>query len=552
MNIIERITSIMSPKKFNSLVEEAVKREIDKVHNWMADTADGQRYDMPGIHIFASQADVYRISPLVGTALDILGDDMGLLDLNVKRRVGEEVRDVNNHEFEYRVYGSITYPNPLESKKEFLKATAIGYKLNGNHVWWLNRESWNDKPEEIWQWPFERVQPIPDGRQYISHYEYYPLGLKEPIKIPTWQIIHFKTYNPHNPFVGLSPMESLADTVLGEKGMRKVQQQMYTERGGSPPDILSFKEWIPDEIWREMQAEKERSAKSNKTMMLRGTKGDVSWQSRAVSNKESDFISLLSENMETIFNRLCPGLLAMVATDANRSTADAARATYEEKTRWPMLVEIGGKITSEIMPAYGRNLIAEFDDPRVVDRTLELNEQEAFERSHTLDEVRREYYGDDEIGDERGGLLIVQIRGASTGITDDNPDNPNNPRGNGQNNENLINPESETDTEQPQDDMMQGMSDDGTTVKAAIDALYKWRRQVADGRWEKAAKFSNADIPLEMERSIKSRLKGISNAKRGAAMMDEYIESLKPKPKVNPLDLLNGIEKGIRELEALR
>lgn len=533
MKLVDRIASVLSPKRFNELVSEAVKRELDKAPRWLLDTADAERYGLPDPFVYMTQADMYRLSPILGTALDVLGNDIGLSKPNVKRRVGEEVRDVPNHEFETRVYGSLKYPNPLESGMEFLKATAIGRVLNGNHVWWLNRTSWYEKPAEIWQWPFERVRPVPDGRQYIKHYEYYPNGAKEPVIIPTYQIVHFKTYNPHSPFVGLSPLESLAETIVGDLGMRKTSAQAYTERGGSPPDILAFSEWIENEAWNEMKREIEKSSKENKTLRLRGTKGDVKWMTRSVSNKESDFVQMLSSNMEDVFNRVAPGLLAMLGKDANRSTADAARATYEEKTHWTMLEEISAKVTSEILPAYGRNLFLEFDDPRVVDRALKLQEQEAYERSHTYNETRMEHYGDEPLEGEIGEMLVGQTKAPDAPQPTQRQDN--------------MRPNTET---QPVDDQMENISDDTTTVKSqAIKALYGWRRQVKDGRWEKARKFSNPAISLDMERAIKAELKNITDPQQGVVVVERYIDSLKPKPHVEPLVLLRGLEAGVKALQ---
>ena len=527
MSIIDRITALMSVEKFNHLVGEAVKRELDKKHQWMLDTADAERYNVPEPYIYATQADMYRLSPILGTALDVVGNDLGASDYCVKRRVAENVKDVPNHPFEHRVYGSLQYPNPLQSRQEFMKATGIGRLLNGNHIWWLNRNSWYDEPMEIWEWPFERCTPVPDGRQYVSHYLYHPNGAKEPIVIPLWQIIHFKTYNPHSPFVGLSPIESLAQVVIGDLGMRKTTAQMYTERGGSPPDILAFTEWIADEAWVEMKQKAKESSTKNETLMLRGTKGDVKWLSRSVSNKDSDFVELLAQNMRDIFNRVAPGLLVMLEGDANRSTADAARATYEEKTRWTLLSEIAAKVNSEIMPAYGRNLLVEFDDPRVVDRQLELLEVAEFAKYHTIEEVRQEKFNTDPLGDERDDLLVAQVK-----ITAEPKQEEPEPV--------------EAETEQPQEESQEEVPDEAT-AKALLD-YQRLKRMIVNGKTEKAQKFTSDYISPTALKTIKARLPGLS-VKDAVKMLDMHMHELKPKPKTDPLMVLKGLELAVKALE---
>ena len=126
---------ITTRKKLNELVGEAVKRELEKMPYWLDGTPEAERNNLPDPIIFANQADMYRLSPILGTALDILAGDVGLSKLNVERMVGENRREIPNHEFELLM----KKPNPLETGMEFLGNTIRGYKLNGNHIWWLNR-----------------------------------------------------------------------------------------------------------------------------------------------------------------------------------------------------------------------------------------------------------------------------------------------------------------------------------------------------------------------------------------------------------------------------
>ena len=542
MSVIDRITALFSPKKFNSLVTEAVKRELDTVHTWLGHTADAQRWELPSWTAYFSQADMYRLSPILGTAMDVLGDDVGLTDISVKRRVGEEIRDVVNHEFEYRVYGSIAYPNPLETKKEFLKATSIGYKLNGNHVWWLNRASWSERPDEMWTIPFENIKPIPDGQLYIKGYNYYPGNGKEAIQIPTWQVVHFKTYNPHNRFVGLSPLESLAETIVGNLGKRKTSARQYTEYGGAPQSILSFKDWISDDVFDDVQRAVRNAAMRNEMVILRGVgEGGAAWQSRTVSSREAEFIEGLQQDMVDVFNRMAPGLLAMLDPSANRSNAKEARATYSDNTLYPMLVEISSKINSEIMPAYGRNLFVEFDDPRQADTELELKVQQQYALTHTVDEINEKFYQGEPLGDERGKLFPVQINAQIGDGTKPMPV-PQQLQPFQQGN---VQPPTDEEGEDEQSEM-----DEGT--KAALSDLEKWRRIALRKKNDKAFSFTSRAIPLAVMQGIKARLKAADSKEDIAALFDAQAERMKPKPHNDPMVVLRAIEAGVRAMENRR
>lgn len=524
-NIATRFGYI-SGKQFQQQVEEAVKREIEKVPSWAMDVANAQRWEIPDIAIWASQADMYRLSPVLGTALDVLMDDVGLSKFNVKRLVGEDVREIPNHPFGVLMRA----PNPLDSGLELMRDTVAGYKLNGNAVWWLNRKNWNDEPTEIWTVPFEMMEPVPDGRMYLSHYNLHPGGGQEPIKIPLWQVVHFKTYNPHNRFVGLSPIESLAETLVGDLGMRKTRTRTYTQYGGEPKSILAFKDWVANEAWEDVKKEKARAALENEMMMLRGVGDGVSWIARSMSSRDAEFIANLRQGMMDVFNRMAPGLLAMLDPNATEANAMAARATYSEKALWKTLEAFAQKITSNVLPAYGRKLFGEFDDPRVVDRKLEMEEQRLYAEVHTLAEVRMEYYQEEPLGDERDKLLVAQIRADSGGVQ--KPEEP------------------KPQQTPPAETMVVTEDVENDAEKAAIDALYKWRKQMAGGKMDKAKAFVNSAIPKRMEQAIKARLNMVTEPNQMLEFMDRQIESLKPKPRENPYDILKGLELAVKAIEA--
>ena len=542
MTIIDSVLSrfgYVSQKQFNTQIEEAVKRELDKVHRWLGDTADAQRYEMPNPAIFATQADMYRLSPTLGTALDVLSGDMGTSKFNVKRMRGEMEIDIPNHEFE----ALLRNPNEMDSGMELMQYTTSNYKLNGNSVWWLNKKDRFAKPDEIWTIPFSQIEPVPDKKLYISHYNYLPGNSKSPLRMETWEIVHFKTYNPNNRFIGLSALESLAVTLRGDNAMRATNTVNYAEHGGAPQSILAFKDYVANESWDDIKAEKRQAAKKNEMMMLRGVGDGVSWLQRALSSKDMDYIAGLQQNMTDIFNRMCPGLLAMLDPNANRSSADAARATYDDLTLWVMMEVVAQKITSDILPAYGLKLRGTFTDPRYVDRKLQLDEQTAYERTHTLEETRQEYYQDNPIGDERDKLLPSQINAQSGGIQKPPPNPFAQPNSEDAGSEPLP-----TEEITPQDEA----EEDASASTKAIADLLKWRRMALKGKTDKALQFHSSLIPAATMATIKARLQSPIDKAAIAKLFDNAIERLKPQPQVSGLEILRGIELGVKALEAVK
>lgn len=526
MNIAENILfrfGFISEKQFTLKLSEAIKNEIDRtLPVWLGETADAERWTIPDISVYATQADMYRLSPILGTAVNILGNDVGTSKLNVKRMVGEETRDIKNHDFELLLRN----PNPADSGIEFLQDTVSGYLLNGNSVWWCNRETQNDIPAEIWTIPFSMISPVPDQRLYIDHYEYFPGNGKTPMRLETFEIVHFKTYNPNSRFVGLSPLESLAVTLTGDQSMRRTNTVTYAKHGGVPPSILAFKEYPSNETWEDIKRNVSQSAKRDEMMMLRGVGDGVSWLQRAMSNKDADFLAGLTQNMTDVFNRMCPGLLNILSEGATYSNADAARATYSEMTKWPIMEVIAQKITSDILPAYGRKLVAQFEDPRFVDKQLTLQQRSADEKIMTVEELRKEYKQLDPFGDERDDLLLAQIT-AQTGKPAPEPA-PVPPQLNTMPS-NLQQPQMDTT---PADETMQ----EDTALKAD---LMRWKRYSIRVFGKEHKDFESIHISAPLMRNINARLGACKSVGDVADVFENAIKA-KHNPPVD----------GIRQLAA--
>lgn len=531
MGIVDSIMNrfgYASKKQMESQISEAVKRELDfKIPNWLGETADAFRWNMPDPTIYATQADLYRLSPILGTAMDILSNDVGTSKFNVERMVGEETREIPNHEFEELLRN----PNPADSGIEFIQATVDSYKLNGNHIWWLNRADRFSVPSEMWPIAYSAVMPVPDRNLYIEYYEYYP-GNGNVMRLETWEVVHFKTYNPDNRFIGLSPLESLIQTIRGDLAMRKTNTVNYAEYGGAPQSILAFKDFVGEPNWTNIKDEARTAARKNQMMMLRGVGDGVSWLQRGISNKDMDFVAGLKQNMTDVFNRMCPGLLAMLSESATEANALAARATYSEKTLWPMMEVIAQKITADILPAYGRKLIGHFTDPRVVDRKLQLEEQTAYERTHTLDETRRKYYKDDPIGDDRGDELVAQVGP----ISQPEPSQP--PQ--------II---TQVRNTQPPEIAPGSQQADEVAVKA-IEELQKWRRMALQGK-SKSRTFKTVVIPRATAENIRSKLGTLDDKEHINAVFDGAIKAIQ-RANRSQLDILEGIRLGVQALESRR
>lgn len=377
-------------------------------HEWLraAARSEGTQHIDPAR--WENQADLYRRLSWVNIAVSIIARSAAITAFSVKEMLGEKTKDIVNHDFERLLYR----PNPLMSRFELLESTVAYRSLTGNSYWWLNKPSENEPPIEMWVIPSHKIEPVPDERMFLKGYLFDP-GLGQKIPMEVWEIVHFKAYNPLSMFVGLSPIEAFATVAVGDIKMQDWNTRLFAENNARLPGILAFADPINQSEWEQIKKDSVEQAKKRQLMMLRNVgKGGVEWLQNTMSQKDMEFLAGREFNKEEIFGIYAPGLASMLDVNATEANAKTGRATFNEYCLWPILVSMAEKITNNLLPYYGDDLRGEFDDIRFVDRALKVREQMEFNKTHTIDEIRTEYYDEKGLGDPRGKLLPTQILGA--------------------------------------------------------------------------------------------------------------------------------------------
>lgn len=387
---------------------------------WLTASAEAERWEIPlDGSLPESQAELYQKLSWVQIAVAAVAQMAATTPLGVQQLQGEEASAVQNHPLELL----LRRPNPLDSRYEFMEAT-FAYKLiTGTAYWWLNRPSEDRPPAELWLLPPHKVRPVPDGRMYLRGY-IYDAGFGREIALEPWEVVQFRRFHPLSRWQGLSPLEALEMTTKGDLAMQRWNTNYFAKDNAKPAGALAYADPIDDSSWNRMKMDirDQHGGTKRSLMMLRNVgKGGVSWLNMAMSQKDMEFLAGRTFNKEEIFSLYAPGLSSVLAVNATEANATTGKGTFVEMAVWPQLTSVAEKITNDLLPAYGDNLVAAFDDIRVTDRQLLLSEQAAFERVHTIDEVRAKFYQADPLGDERGNLLIGEI---GKGLTNAEPARP--------------------------------------------------------------------------------------------------------------------------------
>ncbi|MBX3048433.1 MAG: phage portal protein [Anaerolineales bacterium] len=363
---------------------------------------------MPSLAVAYNQQDLYQRLAWVSMAISAVAQQAAGGLFNVVQLEGEEARDIPNHPYELLH----RRPNPLWAGFEFWRAFFSYQLLTGNAYAWLNKAHATAPIQEMWLVPSHKIQPVPDGRQGIRGYKYDPGGGAPVVYLDPWEVLHTREFHSMNMYVGLSRISQLAIVAQGDLAMQKHNTSYFHDQGGRVPGLLAFPDPIGDEEWAELKAQVKQADKEQRMMMLRNVGvGGVNWVATSMTRKDMEFLAGREANQEEIFNWLAPGLNSWLAVNSTEANSKSGRDAFYELSVWPLHKLLGEKVTSQLLPSYGKNLLGNFEDVRPRDTELRLREQLAYERTHTVDEVRKKYYSEAPLPGGRGGQLARDMGG---------------------------------------------------------------------------------------------------------------------------------------------
>src|SRR3990167_3666406 len=360
----------------------------------MLSIADGYRWNVPEAAESEKQIHLYAALTWISTAIDRTAEIAAQGKFSVTRIVGEpgggDDKEIPNHEFEQL----LRRPNPTQSQGEFLRDAFTMYRITGNLYLYLNAPSENAPPDELWIVPSHMIRPIPDGRSYISGYQFTPPGYASEV-IDTWKIVHLKTSNPMNPFVGMSAIQSLAIDAYGDLAQQKWNLAFFDKNNAKLPSILAFKHLVANPEWDKIKHERDTEwggTNRSGVTLLRGVGDSLQLIQATATQKDMQALELRGFTRAEIWGKLAPGLESILSASAKEANAIAGKSTLIEFGVWPVLTQFSEKFDIGFLPLYGENLRGEFEDMRQTNRILDLQEQTEYEKTHTVNEIRSEYY----------------------------------------------------------------------------------------------------------------------------------------------------------------
>lgn len=341
-------------------------------------------WNWPSLASLDAQAAAYEGSPWVYVAVNRIAEAAALVPLRVYRLDGERRIPQEAHPAEKL----LAAPNPFLSGFELLEQTIGALELTGNAYWFLAGDA-RGRPAQIWPLRPDRVAVVPDELAHVRGYVYTLDGREIPLEAV--EVIHFRRWHPRSDYYGLSALHAARIAVQSDGAMARWNRDTFSADRAVPAGIVNITEFVSDSDFERLKREWRESygGPERRTAFLRG--GAVQWQGIGLSQQDVDFLAGRRFNREEIFQvfGLPLGMLSENATEAN---ARIAERVFVERTLWPKLVRLAGKITAELLPFWGSNLLAAFDDIRPQDVAQRLAEVRTAYPVLSINELRARYY----------------------------------------------------------------------------------------------------------------------------------------------------------------
>lgn len=360
----------------------------------------------PNLSEYVAQADEYMRSAWVYVAVTRIAEAAALVPYNVYAMEGEGRVAQIDHPIERLLRN----PNPFSSGFELIEATFGYLELTGNAYWYLAGGP-DGIPVEIWPLRPDRMRIVPDKARLVGGYVYTVDAVEIPLQAE--EVIHFKRWSPKDDLYGLSALEAAAVASQTDRAMAQWNRNFFGKEKAVPAGIVNIKNLVSDADYERITREFRETygGTERRTAFIRGA--DIEWSDIGISHQEMDFLQARQFSKEEIFQvfGIPAGLYARNATEAN---ALVARQTFVEDTLWPKLVRFGQKLTQQLAPFYGPNLIILPEEIR--DTAAHIAEIQAAANYLTINEVRQKYFYVESVawGDQPAGNLTPALQGSAS------------------------------------------------------------------------------------------------------------------------------------------
>ena len=280
----------------------------------------------------------YQSNVVVFRCVDVIAKSLASIPLKVKQG-GEIAGD------EHPLVQLLKRPNPRMTKARLVHNFAA-FKLIAGNAWLEKIGPDGRPPRELWIWPpysmkpvIGKVSPIPvgyefDNGQLMAAWEVDPIDGRS-------DMLHWLTFNPLDPWIGMSPIESMAKSV-DQRNAADSWNQALLQNSAAPSGLLSQKSTVTDSQLKQLRKQLDEGHTGPQRAGRPLIGGDsMSWTQMGMSPRDMNWL----EGKNVASRDICsaygvPNQIAGIQGDQTFANMETARLMLWEDTVIPLGFEL--------------------------------------------------------------------------------------------------------------------------------------------------------------------------------------------------------------------
>ncbi len=349
------------------------------------------------------------------TAVSAIAQEVASIQLKLYRvkMVNGEPQTEEIHE--HKILSFLQFVNPLMTFYDMVEATSIYEELTGEAFWVLLRGVGNE-PREAWLVRPDWIKVVPDTKTIVGSYIYDPGGIgTNKFSIPKENVIHFKYFNPKNPYRGKGSIQAAA-MALDIHTFAQEWNRNFFFNSATPGLVFTTEQKISQQVIQRFMAQwKQEHGGRNNSQKVAFLGGGFKLDKTSMQPKDMDFTeqqSKMRDDILAVFK--VPKTVLGLTEDVNRANAEATTRAFMERVITPRMRKFVGTLNEFLIPMFGEEgIFLDFEDPAPEDVEQKLKKYESGRKYGwlTANEIRVE----ENLKPMDGGDDLTPVGGGSPG-----------------------------------------------------------------------------------------------------------------------------------------
>lgn len=194
-------------------------------------------------------------------------------------------------------------PNQITSRYNLVEGAVANLSLNGEFMWFLDRDAPTDFPRAIWPLPVNQVEPILDKITHLPVFWEYDPGPKSPNQIyDLHQIVHGKRWSSTSYIRGQGDFDA-ASMAAGQDWDAQRYNRTFLKNACDPGGTFELPEGVtldPDDERKVLKAWEDRHQGPSRTGRPGILSGGMKWKNNAIPHRDMRWLKQREWNLQDI------------------------------------------------------------------------------------------------------------------------------------------------------------------------------------------------------------------------------------------------------------